>query len=165
MKTILKIVVMLLCSFAGYWVGRGPGQPVTTDLVRIDTVFYSRPEPVRKLPPAFASVRLPRVLFAPGDTVVNVVVATDPDSAEVRVAVVQHEYSDSTYRLRITGPAIGELGPSLEWIETYNKTTTQLRTGARRSRFAVTAGVGAAYTPRGFQPYAGIGAGVILWQW
>ena len=43
---------------------------------------------------------------------------------------------------------------------------TQVRTitQKKRSRLAVTAGVGVGYTPQGFQPTIGIQAGVVLWS-
>ena len=84
-----------------------------------------------------------------------------PDSVQMQVEVETRIYEDSLYRAQVSGPAVGELHPSLDWIELYARTTTQTHT--RRQRFALTAGVGAAYTPRGFQPTVGVQFGVILW--
>lgn len=83
------------------------------------------------------------------------------DSVQMQVEVETRIYDDSLYRAQVSGPAVGELHPSLDWIELYARTTTQTRT--RRQRFALTAGVGAAYTPRGFQPTVGVQFGVVLW--
>lgn len=164
MKRIVEIALIAAFFFLGYRFGRRSAESITTETTRIDTVFYPKPEPVRVLPPTFASVKVPRLLFAPRDTVFRTVIADGSDSIEIPVMVERKEYSDSTYRAQVSGPRIGTLGPSLDWIETYNRTTIQQQTITRRSRFALTAGVGAAYTPQGFQPYVGVGAGVILWR-
>ena len=84
-----------------------------------------------------------------------------PDSVQMRVEVETRIYDDSLYRAQVSGPAVGELHPSLDWVETYTRTQTITRTP--RTRFALTAGVGGAYTPRGFQPTVGVQFGVILW--
>lgn len=94
----------------------------------------------------------------------TVVVQLGADSVQMKVAVETRPYSDSTYRAQISGPRIGDLRPTLDWIETYDRTITRQQAVTKHSRFAVTAGVGAAYTPQGFQPYVGVGVGVILWK-
>lgn len=106
------------------------------------------------------------LLFAPPDTVTHtVVVKLGADSAQMKVAMETRPYSDSTYRAQVSGPRIGDLRPTLDWIETYDRTITRQQTVTKRSRFAVTAGVGAAYTPQGFQPTVGVQVGVVLWKW
>lgn len=164
MKHIVGIIVVVVSFFMGYHFGGRPADVVTVETMRIDTVFYRKPEPVRILPPTFASLKVPCLLFAPRDTVIKTMVADCADSMEITLAVEQREYGDSTYRARISGPRVGDLGPSLEWIEIYERSMIRRQTITKRSRFAVTAGVGGAFTPRGFQPYAGVGVGVIIWQ-
>ena len=170
MRTLRTVIILLLLLVAlfllGYRFGRRSAKTITTETTRIDTVFYPKPEPVRVLPPTFASVKVPRLLFAPRDTVPQIVIADGPDSIEIPVTVERKEYGDSTYRAQVSGPRIGTLGPSLDWIETYDRTTTRQQTVTRRSRLALTAGVGVGYTPQGgFQPTVGIQAGVVLWGW
>ena len=92
----------------------------------------------------------------------TVAVADNADSVTLDVAIEHREYRDSTYRAIVSGPVVGDIHPSLDFIETYNRTTTI--TVERPKRFAVTAGVGAAYTPKGFQPYVGVGVGVVIWR-
>ena len=53
--------------------------------------------------------------------------------------------------------------PTLDWFEVYGRTVERVQTGTKRHRFAVTAGVGVGYTPKGLQPYIGLNAGVVLW--
>lgn len=85
------------------------------------------------------------------------------DSVQIALEVQTRTYEDSLYRAQVSGPVVGELGPSLDWIEVYNRTHTITRTQTKRHRFALTAGVGAAYTPRGLQPTVGVQVGVVLW--
>lgn len=162
MKRIVEIILIAVFFFLGYRFGRQSVEVTTMETIRIDTVFYPKPEPIRALPPTFASVKVPRLLFA-RDTVYETVVVPGGDSVELTVPIEHKQYGDSTYRAQVSGPRIGALGPSLDWIETYNRTAT--RSVTKRSRFAVTAGVGVGYTTQGFQPYVGLGAGVILWKW
>lgn len=165
MKTALLIIALLaVCFGGGYWLGRSSSDIIRSTTVRVDTLFYERPTPVRVLPPTYASVRVSRTLFAPADTVVRVVGDSSTDSVDMCVTIEHKPYQDSTYRAQVSGPRIGNLGPTLDWIETYNRTTERVQTVTKRSRFAVTAGVGIGCTPQGVQPYVGVGVGLILWQ-
>lgn len=130
--------------------------------VRIDTVFYEKPRPV-SFSDRLVAVNIPRMLYVPADTVVQVVaVGTDTDSVQIETPMRTLEYRDSTYYARVVGPVIGALAPRLDWIETYDRTITQ--TSTKSNRFAVTAGVGVGYTSQGIRPYVGISVGVILWK-
>ena len=165
MKRILEIAVIGAFFFLGYLLGRRSAEVITRETTRIDTVFYPKPEPIRTLPPTFAAVKIPRLLFA-RDTVFKTVAASnDADSVEIPVTVEHKEYGDSTFRAQVSGPRVGPLGPSLDWIETYNRTTIRQQTITRRSRCAVTAGAGVGYTPQGLQPTVGVQVGVVLWGW
>lgn len=165
MKRLLEIIILVVLFLLGYRFGCRSVETVTTETLRIDTVFYPKPEPVRVLPPTFVSVKVPRLLFAPADTVVRTVtIGHGSDSVQMDVPVRTLEYRDSNYYARVVGPVVGPLMPRLDYIETYNRTITRQQTNPRRSRFALTAGIGAAYTPKGLQPTIGIQAGVVLWE-
>ncbi len=86
------------------------------------------------------------------------------DSVAVVLDIETRTYEDSLYRAQISGPAVAGYRPALDWIEVYGRTNTITRTETKRHRFAVTTGVGAAYTPRGFQPTIGVQVGVVLWS-
>lgn len=145
----------------GWGYHRGAASVSVRTITQIDTVFYERPQPYVSHDYT-AHVRIPKLLFAPADTVVQVVeVVNGSDSVEVEIPVRTIEYRDSTYYARVSGPVFGGLAPRLDWIETYNRTITQ--TVTRRNRFAVTAGIGAGYTPQGFAPTLGVNIGVVLW--
>ena len=111
MKTWLWAVIALAAVFfGGWWLGRYVSRPEIVETTRIDTVFYERPKPfaVAERPVA---VHVPRMLFAPADTVDRVVVVGD----SIRITVTERtlEYRDSTYYARVVGPAVGTLGPRL----------------------------------------------------
>lgn len=169
MKTFWQILAAVLLVGAGYLWGRQSADVVERVTIRVDTLFYERPKPFRSSFREMVAVRIPRMIVAPTDTVRQLVYVTVPesngDSVSLNVPIVEREYRDSSYRAQVSGPQVGEYGPALDWIETYDRTTTHEVQRLRRSRFAVTAGVGMAYTSKGFQPYVGAGVGVVLWQW
>ena len=146
MKRLILYLLATLSAGAllfGWGYRRGAASVVVEETTRIDTVVDPRPEP---LPGTyrFADISVPVLLFAPPDTVTEtVVVKVGADSVQMKVAMETRPYSDSTYRAQVSGPQ---------------------QVVTRRSRFALTAGIGAAYTPQGFQPTVGVGVGVILWQ-
>jgi len=88
---------------------------------------------------------------------------TPADSVQLELPIETRIYEDSLYRAQVSGPTLGGYRPTLDWVQFYNRTT--VRTTRRRNRFAITAGVGAAYTPQGFQPTLGVQVGVVLWGW
>lgn len=157
MKRFAYIIVALLFGFAlGYFLH--PSQEVVEVEHHIKTVYYERPTPI-----AVSSerriVNVPRLLFAPADTVTivrTVAVADNADSVTLDVAIEHREYRDSTYRAIVSGPVVGDLRPTLDEIETYNRTTTI--TVERKQRFAITANAGVLYTADGFRPNLALGA-------
>lgn len=164
-----RLIIHLLTSFVagallfGWGYRRGADSVGIRSEVRIDTVFYKQPQPVN-FSDRLVQVNVPKLLFAPADTVVRVVEAVNgADSVQMEIPVRTLEYRDSTYYARVSGPVIEDLAPRLDWIETYNRTIT--RTVTKRNRFAVTAGAGMGYTPQGFQPTVGVQVGVVLWGW
>lgn len=163
MKKLTYIAIALLLGFAAGWFAHRPAAIETVRTV-VDTVYYAKPTPVA-VSTERRIVSVPRLLFAPADTVTivrTVAAADNTDSLMLDVAIEHREYRDSTYRAVVSGAVVGDIRPTLDFIETYNRTTTVIV--ERPKRFAVTAGVGAAYTPKGFQPYVGVGVGVVIWR-
>ena len=190
MSKWITAAIVLVATFLGGWLlGRYVFRLGMVERVRIDTVFYERPQPfaVTERPVA---VNVPRMLFAPADTVERTVIVGD--SVPVTVTERTLEYRDSTYYARVVGPVVGPLGPRLDYFETYNKTvervqlvrepyawevglalgTWMTRDGsgmwagayARRTfgRFSVSASAG--YDPRNKSAFGQIEAGVALWR-
>lgn len=172
MKTTFRIgvIVLLLISLLGsFYLGVKYGRSDVEIIHSIDTVYYEKPT-IAKVETHPITVRVPRLIFA-GDVKENNfpnISNTESksleisDSVEVKIDIETAIYEDTTYRAQISGPRIGLYGPQLDWVEVYNTTTT--KTVTKRNRFAITAGVGAALTPKGIQPTIGIQAGIILWS-
>lgn len=179
MRRLSSILTAAAVGFLLGWWARGfrlnyAGDSIET---RIDTVYYERPQCVASnVRPR--TVNVPRVLFAPSVVAENATTVScsenpntsgnvseyptcSSDSVQMQIEIETRVYEDSLYRAQVSGPAVGCYHPTLDWIETYSRTQTITRT--QRHRFAVTAGVGAAYTPRGIQPTVGVQVGVVLW--
>ncbi len=213
--SILTIAAVAAAMFLLGWWTRGACSNDSEEVsVRIDTVYFERPQCVAATVRPI-TVNVPRVLFAgeydkescksytggsANDKEAAPVVAysatthygeqcannaqcsgscskipnssgnlsefptASPDSVALALEIETRIYEDTLYRAQVSGPAVGGYHPSLDWIETYSRTQTITRTQTRRNRFAVTAGVGAAYTPRGFQPTIGVQVGIVLWS-
>ena len=153
--------------------------PVEVLKTVVDTVWFERPQPMATAVKT-ATVKLPHMVFVErtaydslayhGKNSTSDANYSTPrvdslclqDSITMTIDIESCIYEDSLYRAQVSGPVIGDLHPALDWVEVYNRTTVQTIT--RRKRFAITAGVGAACTPKGFQPTVGVQVGVILWS-
>lgn len=84
-RKITGIFLLLGLFLAGWWLGRRSVGSSVVEHTRIDTVFFERPQSVthsRQL----VSVNIPKLLFAPADTVFKTVIAPDgTDSVPVRL--------------------------------------------------------------------------------
>ena len=78
------------------------------------------------------------------------------DTVLVEIPIEEREYKDEEYRAIVEG-----YNPRLKYIEVYPKTAyiTTTETIKERKRWGFTLGAqgGYGYTPKGFQPYIGIG--------
>lgn len=159
-NVITTIIIAALALLAGTLLGYRlqPRQEQVAEKVRVHTVYYAKPMPSRISTERYA-ITVPRLLFVPSDTVKvvqTVVVADAGDSVTLDVAIEHREYSDSTYRAVVSGPVVGDVHPTLDFMETYNQTTTIIT--ERKQRFALTASAGTIYTPKGFRPNLSLGA-------
>lgn len=165
MKTwVTAAVVLAVFFFAGWFLGRQFMSEEVIETTRIDTVFYEKPTPINTSD-ITVSVDVPRLLFATvapkPDTVTNQVAnqVTNQvtnyvsDSVKVDVTFRTLEYRDSTYYARVSGPVIGALGPSLDYFETYNTTTTQTRILRPRTTISLSGVLGSDYSRSGWSPY------------
>lgn len=122
-----------------------PAVTVRTDTVRVtvpvarDTV-YLRSDTVR-----YTAYRDRFRTVYKTDTLVKV----DTVSGTVTLPITRKTYRDSGYTAIVSG-----YSPSLDYIETYNRTVT--RTVVRPSRFSLGVGAGCYITPKGLQPGLGV---------
>lgn len=188
-RWVTTVIALAATFLGGWWLGQYVSRPEIVERVRVDTVFYERPKPFAVADRPIA-VHVPRMLFAPADTVDRVVVVGD----SIRITVTERtlEYRDSTYYARVVGPVVGPLGPRLDYFEIYNKTVERVQlvrepyawelgpamgawmttdgsgvwAGAyvRRTfgRFSVSAAAG--YDARNKSAFGQIEAGVVLWR-
>ncbi len=122
-RDILTLLAMIALLGGSWWLGRRSVEVRT--VTRVDTVYYERPTFV-STSDRIVSVQLPRLVFVPADTVIQTVVVREDDSVTMQVPLRTVEYTDSTYYARVVGPVIGDLEPRLDFIRTYERTTTQL---------------------------------------
>lgn len=167
-NVVLLLIVATLIFSCGYFLGSRSVEPIIEESVRVDTVFYPKPI-ISQVEAHPVTVRVPRLIFADvkENNFPNIAEHNDNeviinDSVDVKIDIETVIYEDTTYRAQISGPRIGQYGPQLDWVQSYQKTITQ--TVTKKSRFAVTAGVGVGLTPAGIQPIVGVSAGVVLWQ-
>lgn len=168
----LFIIILLAVSF---WLGRQSIRPVveTVETVRTDTIYQDRPVPVAVTSRPI-TVNVPRLVFMRTDTDSATAAGTDSvetgipvtvDSVAAEIQIETRTYRDSLLTAQVSGPAIGEYRPTLDWYEVYGHTQTITNTATKCSRFAVTAGAGVAWTPEGIRPTVGVQVGVVLWSW
>ena len=123
MRTAIYILIALAVGlFAGLLLGRQPQYVTTT--TTYDTVVYYKPLPTATTKQV-GTISMPRLLFAPADTVRTTTVIVKGDSVQLQVPIVHREYRDSTYYAIVSGAVVGDIHPTLEHIETYNRNTTQ----------------------------------------
>lgn len=122
----ISLVFGLVIGFVlGCWLCNREQSAVTNTSSVIDTIRYYKPIPYKPNQVAINNSALPRLLFAPTDTLVKTIIETDKgDSIEVSFPIEQREYKDSTYYAVVSGAVVGDRRPSLDYIETYSKTTT-----------------------------------------
>lgn len=163
MKRRIILIAALAVAFAAGWLlgGRAVRHGIT-ETVRIDTIYYERPQPV-SVSDKVATVDVPKFIFArdtvmlqadAGNVASNVASFSDRkvDSIPMQVTLRTLEYRDSSYYARVVGPVVGTLAPRLDHIETYNRTV--VRTVTERRRMMLSAGVGAEYSRAGWMPSA-----------
>ena len=147
------IVALPVAFFAGWVSGSRSTAPEIVETVRVDTLFFERPQPV-STSDIEVNVSVPRLMFAPADTVDRLILVDD--SVTMTVAERTLEYRDSSYFARVVGPVVGDLGPRLDFIETYSTYTT--RSAVSRISSQWTAGPAAGICAAGEKPSVWAGA-------
>ena len=79
----------------------------------------------------------------------------DGDSVEVLVPQEQRVYAGEDYRAYVSGYM-----PRLDSVQIVRRESVVTRTVATKSRFSVGIQAGYGLTPRGFQPYIGVGVSI-----
>lgn len=150
---ILALVIFVGCVVGAFFFGRATVKDTTivstkierdTIIVR-DTIREYYPQEVERVVIRTERVEVPIVRY---DTIREVV--------EVEIPIEEKEYKSEEYYA-----VIGGYNPYLKSIEVYPKTSyiTTTETVTKRKRWGVSLGVqgGYGFTPKGWQPYAGVG--------
>ena len=126
---LIKFLILILAITGGFVLGLLRLSPqheaISSTITTVDTVVRYKPIPTNEKI-EFTRITLPRLLFAPADTIYTAMTeAATPDGGEVEVTVQmeRREYGDSTYRAVVSGVVIGDIHPTLEEIVIYNKHT------------------------------------------
>lgn len=151
MKTAFYLLCVVGLVALGWWWGQSSVEVEYTETVRTVTVYYENPSPTR-VTHTPARMNLPLLLLAPADTVrETVIVRTEKDSVEVLFNIARQEYGgrDTTFYAVVSGPAIGDYRPRLDWLE-INNTERILQTIVRDPyRWEFGPAVGAYYAGQG----------------
>lgn len=131
-----------------------PRHQTISTTTTVDTVVFYRPIPITTTTAEVRIISIPRLLFAPADTV-HTTIVLQGDSVQMSVPIERREYRDRTYYAIVSGAAVGDIHPTLEHIETYAKNTTQtIYTQPPKVRPYVSAMLG--------KESIGAGAGILL---
>ena len=118
------LIALVVGVFVGLLLGRE--HSVVTTHTTVDTVVYYRPLPTAIATTEVRTISVPRLLFAPADTIhTTTTIVVKGDSVRVDVPIEHREYRDSTYYAVVSGAVVGDIHPTLESIETYAKNTVQ----------------------------------------
>lgn len=154
-------IVITLCLVGAFFLGRATKRvdPISTTIERDtivvrDTLREYFPREVSRSHIRTENVYLRLALGMPLIVLRDTV--TEVDSVLVEVPIVEREYRGDEYYVVVWG-----YDPYLKSVEVYPRTSyiTTTETIKQRKRWGVTLGVqgGYGFTPKGWQPYAGVG--------
>lgn len=117
-KTIIILLLVIIASGGWYnWYKeyKKPAEVITKIETRVDTVKAEKPVPVytNLVSYKFFDVPLEHIVYLPGES----------DTVQVSLPITHKTYQDTTYKVEISG-----VNPNLEYIETYNRSTTITQT-------------------------------------
>lgn len=124
---MLKWWHILIALVVGLLVGLllGKEHRVVTTHTTVDTIVHYKPLPTATATTEVRIISMPRLLFAPADTVHTTTVIVKGDSVELQVPIERREYRDSSYYAVVSGAVVGDIHPTLEHIQTYSQNTVQ----------------------------------------
>lgn len=147
---------VVLCCENGKGRIEGRIKTDTTRVTVVDTVPYVKPVARDSMVVRYVTKKLPIV----HDTVHPICI----DSAGVNIPIIQKQYCDSTYTAWVSGYDV-----RLDSIRVYTRrevvTISRTIKGGGKGgykRLGVNIGLGVGITPKGVQPYVGVGIGYRL---
>ena len=157
MKWIINIAVVLVVAWIVFYHNRSDGEATsTTDTIYIhDTMVVREPVAVESKPVCVRSYRV-KLLGRIGkqNDSIGKQNGKQNDSVEVELPIEQKVYSDSLYKAWVSG-----FDARLDSIYIYQPTRyITIKTTEQPSRWSWGVQGGVGITPKGVQPYIGIGA-------
>lgn len=156
MRTIIYLAGLLLAFFIGFNCRRES----TAETITVCDTVVSHDTLIIRQPPVGAQAPLQsRRIVVAADSVEAV---ADTDSVAVALPAVSRKYEGEGYEAYVSG-----IDPKLDSLRLYGTTkqiTTRFAMPERNSRWSVGVSAGYAATPRGLQPYVGIGVSYRLFS-
>lgn len=155
--TIISIILLVVLNIIGWWLfykeRTKPVETITKIERRVDTIKLRDPVPV------YTTLKSYQFFDFPVESVIYV---DSSSNVQVEIPIEQKTYRDSNYMAIVSG-----FNPKLDYIETYNNTTTVTTTNVVKQRPLVSLGVGASviWNPITKQFDWGISAGVYVPLW
>lgn len=127
LKTLRNYALtFLVAAVIGFVAGRCSviaEQPKTTTVTRIDTLRVEKPIPYEVEKIREVSVPVYVQVPTPADTVVQTRI--DSVLVNIPVNIEQREYRDALYKAVVSGAVVGDVRPTLEYVEIYARNTTK----------------------------------------
>ena len=156
MRTIIYLAALLLAFFIGF----NCRHKSTVETITVCDTVVSHDTLIIRQPPVSAQAPLQsRRIVVAAD---SVEAAADTDSVAVTLPAVSRKYVGEGYEAYVSG--IDPRLDSLRLFSTTKQITTHIAAPARNSRWSVGVSAGYAATPRGLQPYVGIGVSYRLFS-
>lgn len=176
-KSAILIVALILCA-ASFYLGRScqsgrvipNSEPVVVDSTTTEAIHPDLAPAIRDsmviryqyvnvplTPPPEVGDASQGISLPPPD---SIEVVERGDSAEVIIPISQKVYEGEDYKAYISG-----YRATMDSIFVKQRTTTiHIREPTKQKRFSIGLQAGYGMTPKGFQPYVGIGVSVNLWS-
>lgn len=152
------IIALLAVFYVGRLSTRSDNAKVRDTITIYDTMRYIAPQVTARSNARFEVHQLPRVRVLPPLAVTNIRdTVTIVDTVQVYVPIERVEYSTDQYYAIVEG-----YQAKLVQLDIYTATKVVRETVTKRKHWGVSVGAQAGYgiTPKGMQPYAGVGVTV-----
>ena len=156
--TILVILALFAVFYAGRLSTRSDNAKVRDTITIYDTMRYIAPQVTARSNARFEVYQLPRVRVLPPLAVTDIRdTVTIVDTVQVYVPIERVVYSTDQYYAIVEG-----YQAKLVQLDIYNATKVVRETVTKRKHWGVSVGIQGGYgiTPKGMQPYAGVGVTV-----
>lgn len=163
---ILALIIFVGCVVGAFFFGRATTRTdivhneVERDTIIIhDTIREYYPRYISEVSVGKTAIKIPTLLLCRDFTQFGLPLQTEvdeKDSVTIELPITERTYKDDEYYAIVRG-----YDPSLKYIEVYPRTvyltTTETITNQKRWNISFGAQMGYGFTPKGWQPYTGLG--------